>query len=172
MEEFGTDNSSRYFLDLVNDSFLTQHVSRLTRGTNILDLVFTTDPGMVKEIQVRENLANCDRNILIWEVNCKASICIVANRPRNVLHKGNYDRFGSLLSGIHWTDLLKDFDVIESWEIFKSKMQEGMNKFIPKQSAGYATNKPLWMSYRAFKANNKKYFYWTNFKKASCMLIM
>ena len=46
-----------------------------------------------------------------------------------------------------WTGLLKDCDAIESWEIFKSKMQEGMDKFIPKfnrkQSAGYVTNKPL-----------------------------
>ena len=78
-EDLDADNSSRYFLDLVNDSFLTQHVSSPSRGTNILDLVFTTDPGMVEEIQVRENLANCDHNILTWEVNCKAFICIAAN---------------------------------------------------------------------------------------------
>ena len=58
------DNSSRYFLDLVNYSFLTQHVSSPTRGTNILDLVFITNRGMVEEIQMRENLANCDHNIL------------------------------------------------------------------------------------------------------------
>ena len=42
-------------------------------------------------------------------------------------------------------------------------MQEGMDKFIPKQSAGYVINKPLWMSYRAFKAKNMKYFYWNKF---------
>ena len=51
-----------------------------------------------------------------------------------------------------------------------------MDKFIPKinlkQSAGYVTNKPLWMTHRAFKAKNKKYFYWNNFRKASYMLIM
>ena len=51
-------------------------------------------------------------------------------------------------------------------------MQEGMDKFIPKQSAGYVTNKPLWMAYRAFKAKNKKYLYWKQFQEASYMLIM
>ena len=72
-----SDNSSRYFLDLVTDSFLTQHVSSSTRGSNILDLVFTTEKknGMVEEVQVQENLANCDHNILIWEVNCNGSLC-------------------------------------------------------------------------------------------------
>ena len=43
-------------------------------------------------------------------------------------------------------------------------MQDGMHKFIPKinpkQSAGYVTNKPLWMTHSAFKTKNKKYFYW------------
>ena len=46
-----------------------------------------------------------------------------------MFHKGSYDGFSLFLSGIPWTDLLKDCDAIESWEIFKSKMQEGMDKF-------------------------------------------
>ena len=73
---------------------------------------------------------------------------------------GSYDGLCLFLSGIPWTDLLKDCDAIESWEIFKSKMQECMDKFIPKinpkQWAGYVTNKPLWMTHRSFKAKNKK----------------
>ena len=64
-----------------------------------------------------------------------------------MLHKDNYDGFSLFLSGIPWTDLLKDCDAIQLWDIFKSKMQEGMDKFIPKfipkQAAGYVTNKPL-----------------------------
>ena len=166
LENLDADNSIRYFLDSINDSFLTQHVSSPTRGTNILDLLFTTDPGMVEEIQVRENLANCDHNILTMEVNCKAFICIAANRSRYVLHRGNNDSFRSFLSGIPWTDLLKDCDAIESWDIFKSKMQESMNKFIIKQSAGYVTNKPLRMSYRAFNTKNKKYSYWKKIQES------
>ena len=89
-----------------------------------------------------------------------------------MLHKGNYEGFSLFLSGIPWTDLLKDCDAIQSGEIFKSKMQEGMDKFITKQSAGYVINKPLCMTHRAFKAKNKKYFYWKNIKKVSYMLIM
>ena len=77
-----------------------------------------------------------------------------------MLHKGNYDGFCSFLSGISWTDLLNDCDAIESWKMFKLKMPEGMDKLIPKQSAGYVINKPLWMTHRAFKAKNKKYLYW------------
>ena len=116
---FDADNSSRYFLNLVIDSFLTQHVSSPTRGSNILDLVFTTYPGMVEEVQVRENLANCDHNILTWKINCNASVCVNVHRPRYVLHKDNCDGFSLFLSGIPWTYLLKDCDAIESWDILK-----------------------------------------------------
>ena len=64
LKNLDADNSSRYFLNLVTDSFLTQHVSSPTRDSNILGLVFTTDPGMMEEVLVRENLSNCDHNIL------------------------------------------------------------------------------------------------------------
>ena len=94
-ENLDADN----FLDSVTDSFLTQHVSNPTRGTNMLDLVFTTDSGIVNEVQVRQNLENCYHNILKWEIICNAPLCITANRPRYVLHKGNYNRLCSILSG-------------------------------------------------------------------------
>ena len=113
-ENLDADNSSRYFLNLITDLFLTQHVSSPTRGSNILDLVFTIEPGMVEEVQVRENLVNCDHNILTLEVNCNAYLCINVNRPRYVFHKGSYDGFSLFLSGIPWTDLIKDCDAIES----------------------------------------------------------
>ena len=61
--------------------------------------------------------------------------------------------------------MLKDCDAIDFCEILKLKMQEGMDTFIPKQSA-------LWMTHRAFNAKNKKYFYLKKIKKASYMLII
>ena len=85
-----------------------------------------------------------------------------------MFHKGSYDEFSLFLSGIPWTELLKDCDAIESWKIFKSKMQEGkfIPKINPKQSAGYVTKKSLWMTHRAFKAKNKKYFYWKKIQES------
>ena len=51
-------------------------------------------------------------------------------------------------------------------------MQEGMDKFIRKPSAGYGTNKPLWMTHRDFKAKIRNISIGKNFRKASYMLIM
>ena len=60
-------------LDKVTDLFLTQQVKQPTRVPNILDLVFTTEPEMVNDVEVREHLANCDHNILTWKLACDAT---------------------------------------------------------------------------------------------------
>ena len=61
--------------------------------------------------------------------------------------------------GIHSIDILKDFDAVESCEVYKSKTQEGTDKLLPKHSAVYVTKKPLSMAYGALNAENKKYLY-------------
>ena len=54
----------RRFMDLTQDLFLTQHVHNATRGENILDLVFFSEPNIVDNIRIREpfsdNIVICD----------------------------------------------------------------------------------------------------------------
>jgi endonuclease/exonuclease/phosphatase family metal-dependent hydrolase len=40
------------FLDVINDLFLTQHVDQKTRGSNILDLVFSSEEGLVEDLEI------------------------------------------------------------------------------------------------------------------------
>ena len=51
-------------------------------------------------------------------------------------------------------------------------MQEGMDKFIPKQYAGCVTRKPLWMSYRALTAKISNIFIAKDFKNVYYMRII
>ena len=53
------------FLSLTQDSFLAQHVRDPTRGENILDLVLTTSPELVENLQVREPFS--DHNIVTFD---------------------------------------------------------------------------------------------------------
>ena len=55
-------------LDLINDCFMTQHVDKPTRGETILDLVITTEPGMVENLTVEEPLGSSDHNIVLWNM--------------------------------------------------------------------------------------------------------
>jgi Endonuclease-reverse transcriptase len=58
------DSGSVEFIDLVQDTFLTQHVLTPTIGNNILDLVLSSEEGMVEDLQVLEHLANSAHNIV------------------------------------------------------------------------------------------------------------
>ena len=40
-------------LDIVNSHFLTQHVKQPTGGHNILDLVFTSNPDMITNLEIQ-----------------------------------------------------------------------------------------------------------------------
>jgi len=46
------DASSVNFLEIVQDTFLVQHVLSPTRGDNVLDLVLSSEEGMIKELEV------------------------------------------------------------------------------------------------------------------------
>ena len=60
----GNSHKDSAFVDCIMDSLLTQHVKEPTRDKNILDLVLTSDPGMVEELQVIEHLGSSDHNSL------------------------------------------------------------------------------------------------------------
>src|ERR1700690_179145 len=66
LRDSGTHGSE--FLELINDCFLCQHVKEPTRGKNVLDLVFSTEPSMVTEVQVKSPVSNSDHNVLTFQV--------------------------------------------------------------------------------------------------------
>jgi len=56
--------------DIVNENDLTQVVREPTRGNNILDLMFTTNPRLISSIEVHPGMS--DHNVIITNVNLKA----------------------------------------------------------------------------------------------------
>ena len=50
------------FLLLIQDTVLTQHVLEPTRGENVLDLVLSSQHGLVDNVKIHEPLGNSDHN--------------------------------------------------------------------------------------------------------------
>ena len=51
------------FLDLTQDLGLIQHVETATRHGNVLDLVLTTTPNLMRNVHVTEPFGSSDHNI-------------------------------------------------------------------------------------------------------------
>ena len=77
------------FLDIVNDAFLTQHDKVPTREENILDLVFSSEPGMVDEVVVSSPISNSDHNVIKFKILFSSEIKQVYNQQYDY-NKCNY----------------------------------------------------------------------------------
>ena len=60
----GNSGREQKFLHLLGDCFLTQMVTKPTRGNKILDLVLSSDPGLVEDVDVRCPVANSDHSVV------------------------------------------------------------------------------------------------------------
>ena len=67
--------------DIVNENELTQVVRKPKRGNNILDLIFTTNHGLISSVEVHPGMS--DHNVIITDVNLKAKSA--KKKPRKVL---------------------------------------------------------------------------------------
>ena len=56
------------FLNLVQESFLTQHVLEPTRGENVLDIVLSSQKEFVDNVKICEPLGCSDHNRIDWGV--------------------------------------------------------------------------------------------------------
>ena len=63
-----TLDDSHSFLKCINTNFLIQHVDELTRGKNILDLVFTSEENRIENLSVSEHFGTSDHQIIRWNI--------------------------------------------------------------------------------------------------------
>ena len=99
------------FMDLVQDSFLFQNVDRPTRSDNMLDLVFSSELDMVKELNVACPIANSDHCIITWYMlydNAEFQTIKEAEQLFNY-EKGNYKMMDQHLIAIDWDSMFGEW---------------------------------------------------------------
>ena len=65
----GLDKSSSSLSSIMDDFFLDQCVSTPTRGSNLIDLVFTNSPDMISSIEVIDSIPNTDHDCIEFSVH-------------------------------------------------------------------------------------------------------
>ena len=89
------------FVDLIQDHFLFHHVRVATRGSNILDLVFSNEVSMIEDLKVLEHFSTSDHNMLEFQ-------CVLRTGSNDALvykynfNKGDYNEIRSALNEINW----------------------------------------------------------------------
>jgi hypothetical protein len=122
----------------LNENDLTQVVREPTRGNNILDLMFTTNPGFISSIEVHPGMS--DYIVIITDVNLKAESA--KKKPHKVFlyEKADMDGLKTFIKdklsektrGSH----ISSADVSEHWNYLKRTITEAISKFVPQKTLG------------------------------------
>jgi hypothetical protein len=124
--------------DIVNENDLTQIVREPTRGNNIIDLMLTTNHGLISSVEVHPGMS--DHNVIITDVNLQTKSA--KTKPHRVLlyRKADTDRLNTFIKdklsektrGSH----ISSADDSENWNYLKRTITEAISKFVPQTTLG------------------------------------
>ena len=101
------------FVECVNDCYLFQHVCEPTRvrgadEPNVLDLVFSNEEGMIRNLVQEAPLGKSDHSVLRFTVKC------TPEKPppqiKSYYEKANYKKMIDMFNESNWEEKILDFD--------------------------------------------------------------
>ena len=125
-----------------------QFVTEPTRQNSILDLIFSDERQLVRDIKIREGLGNSDHNMIQFNISTdcrpKDNLLLVPN-----FNKANFGNIRNELAEIDWNQKLLGLDAIEAWKVFKDKVQNVQKRHIPfRCKRSRIAKKPVWLTSR------------------------
>ncbi len=113
-----SDQKSNRLLEMLEDTFMTQIISQLTRENNILDIVFVTEPDLIREGKVGEVLSGCDHHLIRFSIGTELELIENVSKIPDY-RKANFSLARELLSQSTWEGL--NFALVgDAWNSFKN----------------------------------------------------
>ena len=112
------------FINSTLDSYLAQHVSEPTRHIpgqkpSVLDLVFTSNPNSIDEIQHHSPLGSSDHECIYFELKCDTKhYKQTAGDCKLNYMKADYPSINNELNEVDWDTVLCDESIDINWDIF------------------------------------------------------
>ncbi|XP_072039179.1 uncharacterized protein [Amphiura filiformis] len=159
---------NRLLLDIVEDHGLQQHVNKPTRLNNILDLLLTTNPDLVEEIQVFPGMS--DHSVVTGVVNVKAKVNKHPPRKVYLFRKMNVEEMKKESKAfqenvIQKNELGNNPNLASaSWNDFKTKVNDMVQKHVPQKTIRQKWDVP-WMTPEIKRLIRKKTRVYKVYKK-------
>ena len=135
------------FIENIRDNFLFQHITMPTRGrlgnkSNIVDLIFTSEEGMVEDVTYESPLGKSDHAVLV--IN---NICYTETTTYTKLtfyyNQGDYSGMYTKLEQCDWEEILGSGSVNSQWLNIKEYIKIIENEFIPHSMVSGNCNKHM-----------------------------
>ena len=131
---YGHETNS-LFLDVINDCCLEQFVTSPTRGSNTLDLTFSSQ-SIISDTSIVPGMS--DHEAVLFTIHLKAKILHTKlNHNIFLFHKGNIN--GVKVDIVKLTDMFMSNNshsrtVQDNWNLFKSSLLDSVSKHVPQKS--------------------------------------
>ena len=108
----------------MEDNFLTQLVSELTRGGALLDLLLVNREELVGQVKAGGRLGCSDHEMIEFSILGETKRGV--SKPATLdFRRADFDPFKRLIDKIPWEAALKDMGVQEGWTYFKKRSLKG-----------------------------------------------
>ena len=153
------NHPSSSFLSTVNDAFLIQHQREHTRFRDgqrptMDDLVLTNRDDLVNEIITAPAIGKSDHATLV--INLAGSLEGAPGKERHNYRKGNYTEMRKYFQETNWDAELGGRNMEEAWSLFRQRIDEATDKFVPKTRSGGSRRK-TWMDKGTLTTVRKKH---------------
>ena len=125
-----TGREHQEFLNLVQDSFLSQHVLHATRSENVVDIVLSSQKECVDNVKIFEPLGCSDHTQIYFIIKVKGERNRKIRYKTNV-HKGRYKHMRKYLAKIDWNNTLKNKTATKCCNILNIEIDCVADKFVP-----------------------------------------
>lgn len=155
---------SHTFIDAMQGCFLHQHVREATRYRlgqvpSILDLIFTNEEGMIRNIDYQPGLCNSDHVVLRFSLVCYSRVKTFS--PAQGL-RVDYERLRVDLSSVDWTQM-QGMCFEDAYDFFRNSMSNAIGN-CSRSTSGKPRSKNLYMNTRAIRLKKRKSQLWRQFK--------
>ena len=113
-----SDKQSSLLLTMMDDFSLEQCVSSPTRGSSLLDLVFTNSRDLISSVEVVDNLPNTDHDCIEFVLDVLPPKQVTLHRTLYNYKKTDFDLYRRALDSVPW-DLAEDEDIDLWWTQWK-----------------------------------------------------
>lgn len=123
--------TSRSFLDTCSSLGLTQHVKTCTLGNNILDLVFSSVPGLVNDVRVKPPIGSSDHSSIQFQI-----YFLVSDTSSKVIKRdyrnADFDAITTYLSNVDWLGSFNNVETVDGkYELFLAVLHHTIDMFVP-----------------------------------------
>ena len=134
-------DTAESLLQTVTAFGLDQHVRKPTRKENVLDLVFTNNDSLVRDIRVEHGIS--DHDIIITDVDLKAKWKRVPRRRFFIRKKANIEMINNELDALQKQySSIDTTSVQDKWDLLEGEIKRIMEKYIPQKTAAKPNSLP------------------------------